>query len=213
MTHASSTIGVLVVDDHPLLRDGLAAMLSNQADMRLLGEARDGAEAVARYAELRPDVVLMDLRLPQMDGVEATRRIRAFDPDARIIVLTTYRGDALAVRAFQAGASAYMLKDTLRRDLVDTLRNVHDGKRYQMPPAIAESLAAHVLEDRLSQRETDVLAQVAGGHSNKVIGQRLAISEQTVKAHMKNILSKLGARDRTHAVTEALRRGILSLDG
>jgi len=209
---AAPAIGVLIVDDHPLLRDGLAAMLAEQQDMRLLGEACDGEEAVARYRDLRPDVVLMDLQLPRLDGVEATTRIRQLDPRARIIILTTYSGDVRAVRALQAGASAYLLKDALRRELVDTLREVHRGRRHQMPAAIAGSIAAHVVEDNLSLRETEVLRQVAAGQSNKLIGLRLAISEQTVKAHMKSILGKLGARDRTHAVTTALRRGIISLD-
>lgn len=209
----SAMIGILVVDDHPLLRDGLAAVLGNQPDMRLLGEASDGEEAVARYRELRPDVVLMDLQMPRVDGVEAIARIRAIDPAARVIILTTYTGDVRAVRALEAGASAYLLKDMLRRELVETIREVHAGKRHQMPSAIAESIAAHVVEDKLSARETEVLAHVASGLSNKLVGQRMAISEQTVKAHMKNILGKLAARDRTHAVTVALRRGIISLEG
>ncbi len=212
MSASPASIGVLIVDDHPLLRDGLAAMLANQPDMRLLGEASDGEEAVARYRELRPDVVLMDLQLPRVDGVEATARIRALDPRARVIILTTYSGDVRAVRALQAGASAYLLKDALRRELVDTLREVHQGRRHQMAPTIAGSIAAHVAEDKLSQRETEVLLHVAAGQSNKLIGLQMAISEQTVKAHMKSILGKLGARDRTHAVTVALRRGIISLD-
>lgn len=213
MSACPAPIGVLIVDDHPLLRDGLAAMIAHQPDMRLLGEASDGEEAVARYQALRPDVVLMDLQLPRVDGVEATARIRALDPRARVIILTTYSGDVRAVRALQAGASAYLLKDALRRELVDTLREVHQGRRHQMPATIAGSIAAHVAEDNLSPRETEVLLHVAGGLSNKLIGLEMSISEQTVKAHMKSILGKLGARDRTHAVTVALRRGIISLEG
>ncbi len=212
MTEVSPQIGVLTVDDHPLLRDGLSAMLATQADMRLLGEAGDGEQAIARYGELRPDVVLMDLQMPKMDGVEATLRIRQLDPRARIIVLTTYKGDVRALRALQAGASSYLLKDMLRRDLVDTIRNVYAGRRQPMPPEVAESLAAHVLDESLSLRETEVLQHVACGLSNKQVGQRLHVSEETIKAHMKSILSKLKVRDRTHAVTKALRRGILALD-
>ena len=209
----STSIGILVVDDHPLLRDGLAALLGLQPDMRLLGEAGDGEEAVAQYLALRPDVVLMDLQLPRVDGVEAITRIRHHDPRARIIVLTTYRGDVRAVKALQAGASGYLLKDMLRHELVDTIRTVHSGRRAGVPAALAASIAAHVVEDSLSPRETEVLGHVAAGRSNKAIGEQMGISEQTVKAHMKNIMEKLGARDRTHAVTLALKRGIISLDG
>lgn len=212
MTTSAPHIGVLVVDDHALLRDGLAAMLANEPDMRMLGEAVDGEEAVARFVELRPDVVLMDLQLPRMDGVEATQRIRHLDPEAKIIVLTTYSGDVRAVRALQAGASAYLLKDTLRRDLMQTLRDVHGGRRHPVPVAVAEDIAAHVADESLSPREVEVLDHVASGLSNRLIGESLAISEQTVKGHMKSILDKLQARDRTHAVTVALRRGIISLE-
>lgn len=212
MTLPSPSIGVLVVDDHPLLRDGLAALLGMQADMRLVGEAGDGEHAVSQYLALRPDVVLMDLQLPRVDGVEAITRIRRHDPRARIIVLTTYRGDVRAVRALQAGASGYLLKDMLRHELIDTIRTVYSGRRAGVPAALAASIAAHVVEDSLSPRETEVLGHVAAGRSNKAIGEQMRISEQTVKAHMKNIMEKLGARDRTHAVTLALKRGIISLD-
>lgn len=206
------SIGVLIVDDHPLLRDGLGALLSTQDDMHLLGEAADGEQAVERYLELRPDVVLMDLQLPGIDGVEAIIRIRAQEPTARIIVLTTYRGDVRAVRALQAGASAYLLKDMLRHELIDTIRSVASGRRATIPAQLAASIAAHVVEDRLSPRETEVLVQVAAGLSNRRVGEQLQISEQTVKAHMKSIMEKLGVGDRTHAVTLALRRGIINLD-
>jgi two-component system NarL family response regulator len=212
MTIDRAPIGVLVVDDHALLRDGLAAMLANEPDMRMVGEAVDGEEAVARFLELRPDVILMDLQLPRVDGVEATQRIRQLDPEAKIIVLTTYSGDVRAVRALQAGACAYLLKDTLRRDLMQTLRDVHDGRRHPMPVAVAENIAAHVADESLSPREVEVLEHVATGLSNRLVGERMAISEQTVKGHMKSILDKLQARDRTHAVTVALRRGIISLE-
>ena len=211
MTESPTPIGVLVVDDHPLLRDGLAALLGAHSDLRLLGEAADGEEAIARYQQLQPDVVLMDLQMPRLDGVEAIVRIRAMDPRARIIVLTTYRGDVRAVRALQAGASAYLLKDMLRHELVDTIRMVAGVARTDSP-VVAASIAAHVVEDRLSPRETEVLRHVAGGLSNKRIGERMQISEQTVKAHMKSLMDKLGVGDRTHAVTQALRRGIISLD-
>ncbi|MFO3706927.1 response regulator [Xanthomonas codiaei] len=203
---------VLVVDDHPLLRDGLSAMLAAERDMRVVGEAEDGEQAVTRYASLRPDVVLMDLQMPRVDGVEAIQRIRRVDPAAKVIVLTTYTGDVRAVRALQAGACGYLLKSALRRELVDTIRNVRRGQRRQVPASVAENIAAHVLDDALSARETEVLSLVATGCSNKQIGNALTISEETAKAHMKNILAKLGVRDRTHAVTVALRRGILSLE-
>ncbi len=167
---------------------------------------------MACYASLRPDVVLMDLQMPRVDGVEAIQRIRRVDPTAKVIVLTTYTGDVRAVRALQAGACGYLLKSALRRELVDTIRDVRRGQRRHVPASVAENIAAHVLDDALSARETEVLSLVATGCSNKQIGNALSISEETVKAHMKNILAKLGVRDRTHAVTVALRRGILSLE-
>ncbi|KAB7771140.1 response regulator [Xanthomonas maliensis] len=212
MSEPTRVTQVLVVDDHPLLRDGLSAMLAAEHDMRVVGEAEDGEQAVVRYATLRPDIVLMDLQMPRVDGVEAIQRIRQVDAAAKVIVLTTYTGDVRAVRALQAGACGYLLKSALRRELVDTIRDVGRGQRRHVPSAVAENIAAHVLDDALSARETEVLALVADGRSNKQVGHALAISEETVKAHMKNILAKLAARDRTHAVTVALRRGILSLD-
>ena len=202
---------MLVVDDHPLLREGIAAVLATQPDMRVQAEASEGAEAVELYARLRPDVVLMDLQMPGMDGISAIRAIREQDPAARIVVLTTYQGDVQALRALRAGAHGYLLKSMLRRELVDTIRTVASGRRAPIPAEVAASIAAHVVEDRLSPRETEVLRHVAGGLSNKRIGERMQISEQTVKAHMKNILSKLDANDRTHAVTIAVRRGIFDL--
>ncbi len=211
MAETDGTINVMVVDDHPLLRDGLAAMLAAQPDMRLVGECGDGEQAVERYAALRPDVVLMDLQMPRMNGIEAISRIRDLDPAARIVVLTTYRGDVQALRAIEAGACAYLLKSMVRRELIDTIHDARAGRRRRIPTEVAEDIAAHLVDDALSARETEVLGHVATGCSNKQVGQQLAISEETVKAHMKNILCKLGVRDRTHAVTVALRRGILSL--
>ncbi|CAD2246844.1 response regulator transcription factor [Xanthomonas arboricola] len=212
MADMVKSTAVLVVDDHPLLRDGLSAMLADEHDMCVVGEAEDGEQAVACYTNLRPDVVLMDLQMPRVDGVEAIQRIRRLDPAAKVIVLTTYTGDVRAVRALQAGACGYLLKSSLRRELVDTIRDVRRGQRRHVPALVAENIAAHVLDDALSARETEVLSLVATGCSNKQIGSALSISEETVKAHMKNILCKLGVHDRTHAVTVALRRGILSLE-
>ncbi|KIQ21611.1 response regulator [Xanthomonas campestris] len=212
MADTTRPTAVLVVDDHPLLRDGLSAMLGAERDMQVVGEAEDGEQAVDYYTRLRPDVVLMDLQMPRVDGVQAIQRIRQLDPMAKVIVLTTYTGDVRAVRALQAGAYGYLLKSALRRELVDTIRDVRRGQRRHVPASVAENIAAHVLDDALSARETEVLNLVATGCSNKQIGNALGISEETVKAHMKNILCKLGVRDRTHAVTVALRRGILSLE-
>jgi DNA-binding NarL/FixJ family response regulator len=210
LSASDGTIRVLVVDDHPLLREGIAAVLGTQPDMRVEAEATEGGEAVALYTKLRPDVVLMDLQMPGMDGITAIRAIREQDPMARIVVLTTYQGDVQALRALRAGAHGYLLKSMLRRELVDTIRAVHAGGR-RVPPEIADSLAAHVGDDGLSGREIDVLRQVAEGNANKRVARNLGISEETVKAHMKSILSKLGANDRTHAVTIAIKRGIIQL--
>jgi Response regulator containing a CheY-like receiver domain and an HTH DNA-binding domain len=207
---ADAPIQVLVVDDHPLLREGIAAVLGTQPDMALQAEATEGAEAVELYRRHRPDVVLMDLQMPGMDGISAIKAIRAEDPAARIVVLTTYQGDVQALRAFQAGARGYLLKSMLRRELVDTIRMVHAGAR-RVPAEIADALAAHLGDDALSARELEVLRAVADGNANKAVARSLGISEETVKAHMKSILSKLGAHDRTHAVTIAVRRGILQL--
>ena len=203
-------IGILAVDDHPLLREGLAAAIEAAPDMKLLGEATSGREAVARFRQLRPDVTLMDLRMEEMSGLEAITAIRAEFPGARIIVLTTYEGDAQALGALQAGAAGYLLKSTLRKDLLDTIRAVHAGQR-RIPPAIAAEIAEHVTDDALSEREIEILRCVAAGKSNKLIAFELQIAENTVKAHMRSILPKLEASDRTHAVTIALKRGILDL--
>jgi DNA-binding NarL/FixJ family response regulator len=202
-------IRVLTVDDHPLLREGIAAVLDGQADMIVAGEATNGLEAVERYRALRPDVTLMDLQMPEMDGIEAIRSIRAEFPDARIVVLTTYDGDFLALRAIKAGAAGYLLKSMLRKELLETIRAVHAGKR-RIPPEVAVGIAEHHAADWLSDREIAVLRLVAAGHANKMIADDLSISEETVKSHMRNIMAKLTASDRTHAVAIAIKRGILS---
>jgi two-component system NarL family response regulator len=204
---------ILVADDHPLLRDGLVAIIQTQPDMQVVGEVEDGEQAVARYRELQPDIVLMDLQMPRMGGIEAITRIRRIDPAARIVVLTTYKGDVQAVKALEAGACAYLLKSVLRRELIETIRQIRFDRlwRKRLPQEIAADVAAHVLDDALSPREAEVLGLVSGGNSNKAIAALMGISEDTVKAHMKSILRKLNARDRTHAVTVGLRRGIIEL--
>ena len=209
MTEASP-IRLLVVDDHPVLREGVAAILEDRTDMVLAGEARDGAEAVARFRELRPDVVLMDLQMPIMNGVEAILAIRAEFPNARILVLTTYAGDAQAVRALKAGATGYLLKSSLRTEMLDAIHNVHRGRRHVHGDVAAE-IALHVTDENLSEREIAVLNLVANGKANKEIAHALSLSEETVKAHLKNIFAKLDVADRTHAVTVAARRGIIEL--
>jgi DNA-binding NarL/FixJ family response regulator len=203
-------IRILTVDDHPLLREGIAAVIEGQPDMTLAAEATNGREAIESFRNHRPDVVLMDLRMPDMNGIEAIRAIRTEFPAARIVVLTTYAGDVQALGALKAGASGYLLKSMLRKDLLDTIRTVHAGKR-RIPPEIATQIAEHAADDALTEREIDVLRRVGSGNSNKQIAAQLAISEGTVKAHMKNILPKLGARDRTHAVMIAVKRGIMDV--
>ena len=206
----STPISVLVVDDHPLLRAGLGEAISNQPDMRLAGEACNGREAVEAYRQLRPDVAIMDIAMPEMDGVTALQEIRREHNNARVVMLTTYKGDAQILRAVQGGAAGFLLKSTLRKDLLDTVRGVHMGQR-RIPPEIAMELAQHMGQGPLSSREMEVLNHAASGHSNRRIAERLSISEETVKAHMKNVLAKLAANDRTHAVTIALKRGIITI--
>ncbi|HEV8331965.1 MAG TPA: response regulator transcription factor [Steroidobacteraceae bacterium] len=205
-----SVIRILTVDDHPLLREGIAAVFDAQDDMTLVGQASNGREAIESFRRLRPDVTLMDLRMPDMSGIEAIAAIRAEFANARIIVLTTYAGDAQAAAALKAGAAGYLLKNMVRKELIETIRAVHAGKR-RVPPEIATEIAEHVADDALTEREVQILQCVAAGKSNKLIAVQLAISEGTVKTHMKSILPKLDASDRTHAVMIALRRGILDL--
>ncbi len=207
---AGAPISVLVVDDHPVLREGVAAVLKRHDDLRLAGEAGDGAEAIALFRELKPDVVLMDLQMPGLSGLEAIKAIRAEAPGARIVVLTTYDGDVQAFQAMKAGAAAYLLKSSLRKELVDAIRDVHAGRR-RVSPGMAEKIAVHSVDDRLSDREVELLRLVAEGHPNKLIARDLSISEETVKAHLKSIFGKLDVADRTHAVTVALRRGIITI--
>ena len=204
-------IKILTVDDHPILREGIAAIIGNHSDMVLVGEASNGREAIECFRRCHPDVTLMDLAMPEMNGIDATAAIRKEFPNARIIVLTTYKGDVQAAQALDAGACGYLLKSALRKDLLDTIRAVVAGKR-RIPPDIAVAIAEHHSTDTLTQRELEVLQQVAAGNANKIIATHLYISEETVKGHVRAILEKLGARDRTHAVTIALKRGIISLD-
>ena len=201
-------IKILTVDDHPILREGIAAVIQGEKDMLIVGEASNGREAIEMFRSKRPDVSLMDLQMPDMNGIDAIAAIREEHPQARIIVLTTYEGDVLARRALKAGATGYILKDMIRTELLGAIRAVHLGKRY-IPQKIATELAEHYAEDDLSEREIEVLRQVARGTSNKIIASHLSISEATVKAHMQNILLKLGASDRTHAVSIATTRGFL----
>jgi len=203
-------IRILSVDDHPLLREGVGALIDNQRDMRLVAEASNGREAIKQFRSYRPDVTLMDVKMPEMDGLNALIAIRSEFPDARIIVLTAYAGDALCMRAMNAGARAYLLKDNARKDLVDTIRAVHAGKKF-IHAEVAAELASHATDDALSGREIEILSLVAGGNSNKLIADQLKIALDTVKGHVKSILSKLGANDRTHAVTVGLKRGIIEL--
>jgi len=208
--NTTQVIRILTVDDHQLLREGIAAVLDGQPDMTLVGQASNGREAIEGFRQHRPDVTLMDLRMPDMSGIEAIAEIRAEFPNARIIVLTTYAGDVQAAAALKAGASGYLLKNLVRKELLETIRVVHAGKR-RVPPEIATEIAEHVADDALTEREIEVLRRVAAGKSNKVIAAELDISEGTVKTHMKSILPKLDASDRTHAVMIALKRGIFDV--
>jgi DNA-binding NarL/FixJ family response regulator len=207
----TGTIRVLCVDDHPLVRKGIASIIASEPSMKLAGEAGNGREAVDKYRELQPDVVLMDLRMPDMDGVEATRQIRQINPDARIIALTSYDGDQDIYKAIEAGVRGYILKEMVHTKVLDAIRTVHSGKRL-MPQEVAERLSAYFPQVALTPREVEVLKYVARGMANKEIAHQLGTASGTVKMHVQNILAKLNASDRTHAVTIALERGILHLD-
>jgi DNA-binding NarL/FixJ family response regulator len=210
MSPEPKPIRILTVDDHPLLREGIAALVASQPDMKVVGEASDGREAIEEFRKRRPDITLMDLQMPEMNGIDAVIAIRAEFPEARIIVLTTYRGDVHVLRALKAGARGYLLKGLLRKELLETIRAVHAGLK-RIPPELAAELADHAADEALSAREIDVLRLIAAGNANKVIAAQLSITEETVKGHVKNILAKLSANDRTHAVTIGLKRGIIEL--
>jgi DNA-binding NarL/FixJ family response regulator len=210
MTSVTHRIRILAADDHALLRSGIGTLIATQPDMQMVGEASNGQEAVQLYRELNPDVTLMDLQMPDMSGLDAIIAIRSEDPTARIIVLTTYSGDALAQRALKAGAQAYVLKSLVRTEILNTIRCVYEGKK-RVQADVAAEIAKHVGEAVLTTREIEVLRLVASGHANKEISARLSINEETTKTHIKNILAKLGAKDRTHAVSLGLKRGVISL--
>ncbi len=204
-------ITILCVDDHPLVRKGIASILANEPTLKLVGEAGNGHEAVEMFRDLHPDVVLMDLRMPDMDGIEATKQIRKIDPDAKIIALTSYDGDQDIYKAIEAGVRGYILKEMVHTKVIDAIRTVHSGKRL-MPTEVAERLSEYFPQVALTPREIEVLKYVAKGMANKEIAHHLGTASGTVKMHVQNILAKLGASDRTHAVTIALERGILHLD-
>jgi DNA-binding NarL/FixJ family response regulator len=203
-----SPIRILAVDDHPLIRVGIATLVGPEADMKLVGEASNGREAIAKFRECHPDVTLMDMQMPDMNGIDAMIAIRDEFPEARIIVLTTYAGDVQVFRALKAGAQAYVMKNLVHKELLQTIRTVHGGRKT-MSPEVAAQVAAYAGDEALTSREIDALRLIAVGCANKEIGARLSITEETVKSRVKNILLKLGANDRTHAVMIAVKRGII----
>jgi DNA-binding NarL/FixJ family response regulator len=210
MTNSPERIRILIVDDHPLLREGVVSLVEKQADMLIVAEASNGKEALQLFQRHIPDITLMDLRLPGMDGVDAMTAILAEFPNAKIIVLTTFSGDAQILRALKAGARGYLLKDLLRKELLEAIRTVQAGHK-RIPPEIAGQIAEHASDTTLTRREIEVLQLIAAGNPNKLVADKLSVTEDTIKMHVKSILSKLGANDRTHAVTIALRRGIMEL--
>lgn len=211
MSDSSNTIRILAVDDHELIRTGIAALVEVEPDMTLVAEASNGREAITQFRAHRPDVTLMDLQMPEMSGLDAIIEIRNEFPDARLIVLTTYAGDAQALRALKAGAKGYVLKGLVNKDLLQTIRAVHAG-RMMVSPEVSYELAEHATADGLTEAELAVLRLIAAGNANKQIADQLSVTEETVKSRVRNILSKLGANDRTHAATIGLKRGIINLE-
>jgi len=210
MNEDSKRIRILAVDDHPILRQGITGLIADESDMTLVAEAANGREAIQQFRAHRPDVTLMDLQMPEMSGLDAMIAIRGEFPEARIIVLTTYAGDVQARRALQAGARAYLLKNSLHKELLDTIRAVHAGRK-NLSPEVSFDLAEHAAEDTLSPLEVRVLRLIADGNSNKEIAARLSVTEDSAKGHVRNILSKLGANDRTHAAMIGIKRGIIEV--
>ena len=210
MNAQPSPIRILLADDHPVLRQGIQALAADESDIQFVAEASTGREAVEAFRRHRPDISLMDLQMPDMNGIDAMIAIRNEFPDARFIILTTYSGDVQISRALKAGARAYLLKSSLRKELLDTIRAVHAGHK-RIPADLASEVADHIADDLLTAREIEVLKLIAAGNANKLVADQLSITEETVKGHVKNILSKLGANDRTHAVTIGLKRGIIEL--
>jgi DNA-binding NarL/FixJ family response regulator len=210
MNAPSNHIRILLADDHPVLRQGIQALAADERDMEFVAEASNGREAIEQFRKHRPDITLMDLQMPDMNGIDVMITIRNEFPDARFIILTTYAGDVQVSRALKAGARAYLLKSFLRKELLDTIRAVHAGQK-RIPSDLATQVADHIADDSLTFREIEVLRLIAAGNANKLIADQLSIAEETVKGHVKNILSKLSANDRTHAVTIGLKRGIIEL--
>jgi DNA-binding NarL/FixJ family response regulator len=210
MTNSPDRIRILIVDDHPLLREGIVSLVEKQADMLIVAEASNGKEALQLFQQHVPDITLMDLRLPGIDGIETMTAILAQFPDAKIIVLTSFSGDAQISRALKAGARGYLLKDSLRKELLEAIRTVQAGRK-RISPEIAAQIAEHAIDTTLTRREIEVLRLIAAGNPNKLVADKLSVTEDTIKMHVKSILSKLGANDRTHAVTIAVKRGIIEL--